>query len=698
MSEFATIFDAATACRYIFRTAIATPRLMHQEWAENRLADFNLWASSAGASTTGKASLDYRLRENLDAHTILINLLSMLRILVQRCISQASEIEDTAAELSSDEYASRKDVEENLNQLTRLAVVIRKAGTRSRLQKADTSFNLNDPRLILLSRHLEFLLLVRPDEHGGSDSSGQQLGLAQVTPIQQRLIDANLRRRNRFLYAQKHAKKLGGNFRPLKPTPIAMPPLVKQVPRPEASTSAYSAGVGETALGSTTTATMVDEPIVIPSKQQTATSTATAISVTTTQISYPKPPIIHNDQALFTCPCCCQSLPVAMGRGSHWKKHLTGDITPYTCILEECPQPELLYVTKESWSSHMDKTHGSTEQWVCQACSQKNISASFKEPVGFTAHLQQEHSRGIKPHQIPMLLSAWQRKVPVKISACPLCSFDSEDQNILLDHIAEHIHSFSLRSLPWPTTDGSGKTDEDEGLSYFGQHPYFDVDSAQSELSSSLSDMSLLDTKLEINSSSDAEEPTFARNNQQQQLTEDALEHLPNYTSRQANTSDWLGILNAQTDLADDKTAEHNESLGSDHFEPPNRRYLYPEKKAIPLDPDTWVRMEDISKCNDCGKSFNKRRPKYHCWICGNVFDSDCTATVSGQDYGLSDTEITRVCKRCENGFNFQANHTNPEASLDLNPASQRVTSRRDLGELLKRRLRLPDRKKDRKN
>jgi hypothetical protein len=207
--------------------------------------------------------------------------------------------------------------------------------------------------------------------------------------------------------------------------------------------------------------------------------------------------------------------------------------------------------------------------------------------------------------------------------------------------------------------------------------------------------MSLLDAKLEINSGSDAEEPTSNRDRQQQQLTEDALELVPNNTSKQANTSDWLGILNAQTDLTDDKAAADNKSLASDHFEHPNRRYLYSEKKAIPLDPDTWVRMEDVSKCNDCGKSFNNRRRKYHCWICGNVFDSECTATVSGQDYGLSDTEITRVCKRCQNGFNFQANRTNPAASLDLSPAPQRVTSRKDFGESLKRRLRLPDRKID---
>jgi hypothetical protein len=59
---------------------------MQQEWAENRLADFNLWAIGAGASNTGKASLDHRLRANPEAHTILLNLLLMLKILLQKCI------------------------------------------------------------------------------------------------------------------------------------------------------------------------------------------------------------------------------------------------------------------------------------------------------------------------------------------------------------------------------------------------------------------------------------------------------------------------------------------------------------------------------------------------------------------------------------------------------------------------------------
>lgn len=86
MTEPSTISEAVAACRLVFRTATTVPRLMQQEWAENRLADFNLWAIGAGASNTGKASLDHRLRANPEAHTILLNLLLMLKILLQKCI------------------------------------------------------------------------------------------------------------------------------------------------------------------------------------------------------------------------------------------------------------------------------------------------------------------------------------------------------------------------------------------------------------------------------------------------------------------------------------------------------------------------------------------------------------------------------------------------------------------------------------
>lgn len=83
-----------------------------------------------------------------------------------------------------------------------------------------------------------------------------------------------------------------------------------------------------------------------------------------------------------------------------------GDILSYPCILEDCPKAGTFYIDRVAWSDHMKKDHGGTEQWVCRACSQKNIDVGFKNSADFIAHVEQIHSNGIKPHQIPVLLSA----------------------------------------------------------------------------------------------------------------------------------------------------------------------------------------------------------------------------------------------------------------------------------------------------
>ena len=61
---------------------------MKGEWGENRLADFNLWVSGAGATARGKSCLDARLRHDVDGYNLLVNLLQMLGVLVRKCIEE----------------------------------------------------------------------------------------------------------------------------------------------------------------------------------------------------------------------------------------------------------------------------------------------------------------------------------------------------------------------------------------------------------------------------------------------------------------------------------------------------------------------------------------------------------------------------------------------------------------------------------
>ncbi len=85
-----------------------------------------------------------------------------------------------------------------------------------------------------------------------------------------------------------------------------------------------------------------------------------------------------------------------------------------------------------------------------------DTSESFPNSEDFTEHIKSEHHETVSNDEIATMLSMCSITSPGTISSCPLCRWvDVElgkpvEPNSLLDHIAEHIHSFSLRSLPWP--------------------------------------------------------------------------------------------------------------------------------------------------------------------------------------------------------------------------------------------------------
>ncbi|KAL4780809.1 hypothetical protein BJX76DRAFT_34859 [Aspergillus varians] len=484
MADQLAIYDATLACRQVFQDLGAVPIL--EEWAENRLADLNLWANGAGALKVGKASLDARLSSNLDAKIFVVNLLRMLQGFVEKCAELGSKVHNDTPETSELSQAIQ-DVNDILGQLSRITISIRQAGTHARIQKADASYDPGHPQIRALSQHLQLLLLAKPSKDGAlqARASSQGIGVLlcrddttvidshSLTATQQRLIEANLKRRNRFLYAQRHAMKLSDRDQPPSTSipasrKLVLPPVINTLKR-----TAEEHGVPK--AYSATTATEVQDPIALPT-QASAQPATTVISAISSRVTYPRPPPLRSDQNVFKCPCCCQTLSTSMSRGSQWKKHISRDILPYTCILEDCPYPEKLYHTKGLWLSHMFTDHGGLFHWVCLACNDSSARPVFYEKSAFIEHLEGSHSRGIKPQQIPMLVSAWKRETSVSIHYCPLCGFEDQDSDAVLNHTAEHLHSFSLRSLPWPP----GEEESDDGLynGYYEEHPYFNTGSS----------------------------------------------------------------------------------------------------------------------------------------------------------------------------------------------------------------------------
>lgn len=97
----------------------------------------------------------------------------------------------------------------------------------------------------------------------------------------------------------------------------------------------------------------------------------------------------------------------------------------------------------------MDNDHLGLQIWECILC---DLPEQFYDAETFQSHLCIQHKGAVKDFK--SFSAACMANAPPIVSSCPLCTWAGEqseivDPSFLLDHIAEHVHSFSLRSLPW---------------------------------------------------------------------------------------------------------------------------------------------------------------------------------------------------------------------------------------------------------
>lgn len=216
---------------------------------------------------------------------------------------------------------SMQSIEAILNQLARIAISVRQSGKRSRLQRADHLFRPEDYED--LKNHLSTIILAR------GAFSQQQIDPSNLDEIQQRLLSCNLKRRNRFLYAQRHSERLN----PVMPAPTTQAHAVEildfnfeEEQKPMSTPSALktlgkaptNASINRT-IRTGTSASAMSESFVLPQAPLPATAVSTVVSSTTIDLKYPRPPEIKDGARVFKCPCCCQILPVSVLEGNRWK-------------------------------------------------------------------------------------------------------------------------------------------------------------------------------------------------------------------------------------------------------------------------------------------------------------------------------------------------------------------------------------------
>ena len=237
-----------------------------------------------------------------------------------------------------------KSTEAILDQLARLTVAIRKSGTDSRFQEADRSFDPEHHED--LQNHLVLILSAKPlelekkrqeiwDIDAKDISMNFDVDIARLSTAQQHLIDANLRRRNRFIYAQSHARKLAPiqHYSTQEPAlkletvnePNRGPNIVLAESRarpfsPETKPVSAASPLSTTRFEATRiTDTTVSAVATSFRFDISAPSTVMSqVSSTGFDASYPNPPHLKNLNSL-KCPCCCLTLPITFSEHDRWR-------------------------------------------------------------------------------------------------------------------------------------------------------------------------------------------------------------------------------------------------------------------------------------------------------------------------------------------------------------------------------------------
>jgi tetratricopeptide (TPR) repeat protein len=338
--------------------------------------------------------------------------------------------------------------------------------------------------------------------------------------IQARLLEANLRRRHRFLYAQRHAQHLAGIPENAHAPDIFSqrhPMIIYQVLvmillhialffksmwlahllyfRSFSQITGPPLSYSELILGRSqeegTVATRVTNLRGMRKGQTPSAGALSSMSVSASRVEWPNPPKIREDAIAFRCPCCCQTLPRSSHATKQWvyvwpcsiqlmsisrnlmltstSKHLDEDLRPFTCTIPNCAKAMTLFALKDDWQKHILEDHVSEEYWICPLCPRVQYhesrpfanAAHFPDRAIFESHLLETHKGAMSANLCSTLIKTSKRSAPVNLDGCPMCHVSDGpiklDKQALLDHIAVELRELALRSLPWYDTSPETK-------------------------------------------------------------------------------------------------------------------------------------------------------------------------------------------------------------------------------------------------
>lgn len=240
----------------------------------------------------------------------------------------SSSGDETLDPILSEQISYAKTI---LSQLQRISLAIRKSGNKYRFEKADAA--LDERRFEEFRKHLTTVILIAfEDTEAKEFTTVQKMQRAsdygRLTPIQRRMVRANILRRNRIEFVTRSPTRKSrptsvvrrpavdaGKPTAVEPANVDTDPGPSQPTPPRESTrsAAHSTVVTATDVGS-----MLDIKHILTRR---TSSTATKMTRIGSSQAYPGCPNPGSDGAVL-CPYCNDVLPLEYSRSKHndsWK-------------------------------------------------------------------------------------------------------------------------------------------------------------------------------------------------------------------------------------------------------------------------------------------------------------------------------------------------------------------------------------------
>ncbi|TGO44913.1 hypothetical protein BOTNAR_0722g00040 [Botryotinia narcissicola] len=472
---------------------------------ENELGRFKIWAGNLGVFSPGRASVDYRLRDDADVKEILVQMLDRLRQSTKQAMDPPVILEEEAEEESEKDYNSDSSSEDSMaisldnesdagfetddlpslhsvdvvaralntikdtiTRLYRLSTIIKKPSSANENVKVADFIAKNEASAELV----EFQISVRWQiEFRFPDASPTLLN---------RLIEAAVFRRRKLEYRERHKEKLKQGVDRSFASDLVLPLIPKNIViRPA---GAQHRGSISTMQYSATEASSVNRLKFASYPKSVAISGLTRSAVARReQLDVPAPPSKSEGEVKEAiCPYCFRIVDKEDMIQARWKRHVLRDIEPYVCLFDGCNKSTEYFATAEDWVNHMQWQHAVV--WCCQAPGHE--STVYRSEEEFKHHLREEHKNAFNETQLSMIVKKASQPVSDLFGssalaanvndneshtagACPLCPFsvDIPEHNALpdnsevekaslpvskelCDHIAAHMEAIALLSLP----------------------------------------------------------------------------------------------------------------------------------------------------------------------------------------------------------------------------------------------------------